>query len=163
MMGVICGWDGGVKGAGHQRDKYKLKLMQVSFLLDQFVFGGPCRPRNGSLAICSSISFQSPQPHPSRRKMKKKNNFRIKCSCREDESQHHGTTNSKAQGGLGGREGAQEVGQLFESSETRRRKKKKKKRKKQVLQQGWAHGATLLLAVEPKRICYQARNISLVT
>lgn len=37
MMGVICGLDDGVKGAGHQRDKYKLKLMQVSFLLDQFV------------------------------------------------------------------------------------------------------------------------------
>lgn len=42
MMGVICASDGGVKGAGHQRDKYKLKLMQVSFLLDQFVLGG-CR------------------------------------------------------------------------------------------------------------------------
>lgn len=43
MMGVICGRDGGVKGAGHQRDKYKLKLMQVSFLLDQFVLGGSAR------------------------------------------------------------------------------------------------------------------------
>lgn len=40
MMGVICASDGAVKGAGHQQDKYKLKLMQVSFLLDQFVFGG---------------------------------------------------------------------------------------------------------------------------
>lgn len=39
MMGVICASDGGVKEAGHQQDKYKLKLMQVSFLLDQFVLG----------------------------------------------------------------------------------------------------------------------------
>lgn len=42
MMGVICASNGGVKGAGHQQDKYKLKLMQVSFMLDQFVLGG-CR------------------------------------------------------------------------------------------------------------------------
>lgn len=39
-MGVICATNGRVKGAGHQQDKYKLKLMQVSFLLDQFVLGG---------------------------------------------------------------------------------------------------------------------------
>lgn len=39
MMGVICASNGGVKGAGHQQDKYKLKLMQVSILLDQFVLG----------------------------------------------------------------------------------------------------------------------------
>ena len=61
MMGVICASNGRVKGTGHQQDKYKLKLMQVSFLLDQFVLGGLHTARNGALAICaiwSSISIQ---------------------------------------------------------------------------------------------------------
>lgn len=42
MMGVICASNGAVKGAGHQQDKYKLKTMQASFLLDRFTCAG-CR------------------------------------------------------------------------------------------------------------------------
>lgn len=39
-MGVICASYTKVKIAGHRQDKYKLKLMQVSLLFDQFVWGG---------------------------------------------------------------------------------------------------------------------------
>lgn len=60
MMGVICASDGGVKGAGHQWDKYKLKLMQVSFLLDQFVLGG-CREL-GMVHLPFGLPFQFRAP-----------------------------------------------------------------------------------------------------
>lgn len=55
-MGVICASDDRVKGAGHQRDKYKLKLMQVSFLPDQFVLGG-CREL-GMVHLPFGLPFQ---------------------------------------------------------------------------------------------------------
>lgn len=50
-MGVICGSNGRLKGAGHQQYKYKLKLMQVSFLLDQFVLERLQQAGNGALAF----------------------------------------------------------------------------------------------------------------
>lgn len=57
MMGVICASNGRVKGAGHQQDKYKLKLMQVSFLLDQSVVGDRRELGNATLAIYAICSF----------------------------------------------------------------------------------------------------------
>lgn len=74
MMGVICGSDSAVKGAGHQQDKYKLKLMQVSFLLDQFAFGRLRGARHGALAIGAILVFHfTSEP----RGMK----VHIKCTC----------------------------------------------------------------------------------
>lgn len=72
MMGVICGLDGGVKGAGHQWDKYKLKLMRVSFLLDQFVLGG-CADR-GMAHLPFALSFRGLHPRGEKMKEKKKKN-----------------------------------------------------------------------------------------
>lgn len=79
MMGVICASDGGVKGAGHQRDKYKLKLMQVSFLLDQFVLGG-CREL-GMAHLPFGLPFQFRGPRQKK--------LRIKCTCLKMRPQHH--------------------------------------------------------------------------
>lgn len=59
MMGVICAFNRGVKGAGHQQDKYKLKPMRVSFLLDRFVFAGCRRLAKVHLPFGFPLQFQA--------------------------------------------------------------------------------------------------------
>lgn len=46
-----------------------------------------------------------------------------------------------------------------EEAGNKQERKKRRRNKKQLLQQGWAQGATVLLGVESKRIRYQVRDI----
>lgn len=59
MMGVICAFNRGVKRAGHQQDKYKLKPMRVSFLLDRLVFAGCRRLPKVHLPFGLPLQFQA--------------------------------------------------------------------------------------------------------